>query len=826
MLKVSTPDGKLTRLVDASQRQEYLEKGWIIEDTSEVEMMLDADGNTMWRYKEDTEWNTISGTGGGDTYKVKVDGTDTADYLENKLQQGTNVTITKSGGKLVVNSIGGGGGVTVYADLAAIKAVDTTSVTSGTLAQVVTLGQFVFDSTSTATGDDVAAIQPITGSGRWLLQADSKVAIREKTTTPSTVLGASAVKRGVVSETGIIKDIAVISPFSEDGTQLYKKRIITIGDSNMAGWFLSTADKQLRYVIQLKDFLATNYGSELIDVSISGNTTTAMAQRFWKDIVPYKPDLVIVSLSLTNRQLDAKTTPLDVAKVVQTEKLMALRIIDMLKTIKSDYIIIGYYPRTPTTEIGLSGGLELNEYFRNVFGDKYIDVHAMLADDSGNIATRYDNGDGLHFNKLAHDAIYARLRDLYTLTRQSTPVKDFILPKCKGIKLPMDVTTTSGLYHNFLQFTDGTANLVGTNLGFSAGVEVLPPATVLGVKHNLMQFQFNFNTLSLNVSTTDTLEISYKGTNILTTSKILSKTKTSLIVVTYTPATKTFKLFINDELIGTSSAIADEFQMSSYENSVYLGCGTTASLNASGYTFRNWFHYKHPITLDNVKSIKAGVLSPSGLEFYNPLNSVRKTYINYANSTRGILTNTDYAIIEGSLSDNEYTDTEKTKLANIPTGWTQYTPTVGVVSGTAPTTTGVSLDCWYKLNRAEKTCTIKYHRRGSASATAGTGTYTFSMPSGVQIDTAICAVDGQITSYVQGNNVRLASIPIGFGMSNLSGESAPLTVHAASATTFVFQAAVGVGGAAANLTKLTGSSWYSMNSPDVDVYMEATVPIV
>ena len=74
-----------------------------------VEMKIENDIVTAFRYKGDPVWRTFAGGGGGDTYKVKVDGTDTADYLENKLQQGTNVTITKSGGKLVVNSTASGG---------------------------------------------------------------------------------------------------------------------------------------------------------------------------------------------------------------------------------------------------------------------------------------------------------------------------------------------------------------------------------------------------------------------------------------------------------------------------------------------------------------------------------------------------------------------------------------------------------------------------------------------------------------------------------------------------------------------------------------------
>lgn len=182
MLKVSTPDGTLTRLVEASKIQEYLDKGWIIEDTSEVEMMLDADGNTLWRYKEDTEWNTISGGSGTDTYKVKVDGTDTADYLENKLQQGTNVTITKSGGKLVVNSTGGsGGGVTVYADLATLKAVDTTAYKGGETVYITGIGSFEFLLDISIVSDDDMILRPSNGIGKWLLKTQLAKEIDWKT---------------------------------------------------------------------------------------------------------------------------------------------------------------------------------------------------------------------------------------------------------------------------------------------------------------------------------------------------------------------------------------------------------------------------------------------------------------------------------------------------------------------------------------------------------------------------------------------------------------------------------------------------------------------
>lgn len=54
------------------------------------------------------------------------------------------------------------------ANLAAIKAIDTTLVSDSVLNECKTLGTFRFDSTSVLTADDVNIIQPTTGSGRWI----------------------------------------------------------------------------------------------------------------------------------------------------------------------------------------------------------------------------------------------------------------------------------------------------------------------------------------------------------------------------------------------------------------------------------------------------------------------------------------------------------------------------------------------------------------------------------------------------------------------------------------------------------------------------------
>lgn len=54
------------------------------------------------------------------------------------------------------------------ADLAALKAIDTTDLADNITIIVKTLGFYRFDSASTATANDSSIVQPTTGGGRWI----------------------------------------------------------------------------------------------------------------------------------------------------------------------------------------------------------------------------------------------------------------------------------------------------------------------------------------------------------------------------------------------------------------------------------------------------------------------------------------------------------------------------------------------------------------------------------------------------------------------------------------------------------------------------------
>lgn len=51
-----------------------------------------------------------------------------------------------------------------------LKGINTTLFTTGKLANVTDIGLYLFDPTSSATGNDYFVVTPTVGSGRWLLQ--------------------------------------------------------------------------------------------------------------------------------------------------------------------------------------------------------------------------------------------------------------------------------------------------------------------------------------------------------------------------------------------------------------------------------------------------------------------------------------------------------------------------------------------------------------------------------------------------------------------------------------------------------------------------------
>ena len=277
MIIVKTLDNKITEQINETNLQKYIDLGYVAVSSDEVDM-IEENGTTKWKYKSEdsSKYRTLSGGSGavnsvnGKTGTVVLtqdniaDGTTYKQYSTTEKSKVGVITTTGDGSKYLANdgtykTVSGGSGVTVYADLAGIKAVDTTSLTSGTLAQVVTLGQFVFNSTSTATGDDITVIVPAIGGGRWFRQSTSDVGTKQSVdvyVAPVTQENATARNLLELTET----DVNGRKMINKQIPAVRSKKVVIVGSSVASGQYATTPSTQAY--------------SKLLEVDMLADTTT------------------------------------------------------------------------------------------------------------------------------------------------------------------------------------------------------------------------------------------------------------------------------------------------------------------------------------------------------------------------------------------------------------------------------------------------------------------------------------------------------------------------------------------------------------------------
>ena len=113
-------------------------------------------------------------------------------------------------------------------------------------------------------------------------------------------------------------------------------------------------------------------------MGISGNSTGAMLARFHTDVVPLKPDLVIISTSFVNGGLHNQSSDASEQYQLSLDKKNIMKMVDICKTIGADYMILGGAPSITPTTYGQKGMEMLNSWYREQFGDKYIDIYNSL----------------------------------------------------------------------------------------------------------------------------------------------------------------------------------------------------------------------------------------------------------------------------------------------------------------------------------------------------------------------------------------------------------------------------------------------------------------
>lgn len=644
------------------------------------------DGTTYKRYSQ-TEKTKLSGIATGaqvNTSKVKASATDTTEgYLGDKIVAGTNVTITKnnSGGNetYTIASTASDSGVTVYADLATIKAVDTTAYTTVQTVQVTNLGLYKFQPASTLVGDDVNVITPTTGSsaGRWILQS---IEIEEVSTT---------INHGWSTKNRISK---INNRYIKTGEVAYSRKFIALGSSVMLGYCsagnfeigkvytidssgttnftLIGAASNLRGTIFTATGIGTGTGTAYYTYNSyvkkiatiggwegkvygnSGETSSMGVDRFYTDVVPENPDIVWLGYSPNNNGLlNATTIPSALSATLEFEKGLS-RLVKLCKKHGYEYIIAGVYPANTYTALGYEFLKELNIKLSKKYKGRYLNILDTLDAGTGIIKASYNLGDG-HLNSAGHSAIagvisngileYTDVDKIKKLSNKN----GIILGSDTSTALPLQLTTTSPEKQD----------------SFSIGIDI---AGSLTLDKTLIYMGAN-REVNLTIDTSGYYVIKVYNASVLSTTltttikpKITSYDR---VLIVYDRQSQFFNLYINGVLAGSTSVTTNL-----YFSYLSLGGGITATNNATGVKFRNLCKWVGKLNAAEALVDSNGTLIESGLEYFNSLETTpSKYYANMGidNQRRLILNSTLWTL--ATDTDNLYTDTEKTKLATINT---------------------------------------------------------------------------------------------------------------------------------------------------------------
>ena len=687
--------GATTVIVTKKEYDEYISQGYTYVEDVEVAIDIDEaeeenvrfkieDDKLYWKYESDFAWTEFVVGGGGDTYKVKVDETGTADYLDQKVIAGNNVTVTKAGDKLVIASTASGGsGVTVYADLAAIKAVDTTSYTTVETVQVASLGLYKFQPSSTLTGDDINVITPTTGSsvGRWIKQSIDIVEVASNTgkiwsdkveeprmagkkiklLTPDSInkkilaIGSSVMlgyTAATYLQTGKSYTISEQGNTNWTSVGASSNAVGTVFTATGAGTGTGTAKLNTAYPEQLVTKLNTeDAGWTVINNSIAGNSSSVIYSRMWIDGLKNNPGLVLIGACPNNDSLDVATTVSTVATALEGFEKGMDKIIKACKENGLPYYIVGVYPKTGYTALSYVAEKQLNIALQKKYGFRYINIYNILDNGSGAIKTYYDSGDGIHLNENGHTAIMNAFPS--GLIGRDRCFENINYNKGAGITLGSDTTTAKPIEST----TVNPSNSEGHTFGFDFKKTTAYSACVLAHENGSRE-------ININIDSNGYIGLFYQTTQIITTTVRPTEGWNRLRLV-FNRDTNFYKLYLNQVLVGTSSVSYPQ-----YLGYFTIGGGLTPANNAVGVEFRNVAHWTIPLSQEEIIEDFNNEISKSCLSYFNPLNTIPTSiYESYAiTSMRRLMVNSSLWTLGTNEMDNIFTNTEKAKLANSISG--------------------------------------------------------------------------------------------------------------------------------------------------------------
>jgi lysophospholipase L1-like esterase len=383
------------------------------------------------------------------------------------------------------------------------------------------------------------------------------------------------------------------------------KKVLFVGSSVLYGQGATNNMGWARLVAQnlvTKGYTVTNRG-------IPGDNTGGVLARWYKDVVPYRPDIVVIGLNLTNENIQGQGTIEGKRTIYQTFKKNMKEIIFRTKQMGAIPFVASPYP---------SGAYSVDDYYFAKLINKDIEAWGVptlnllnIGDDGTGKWYTGMTDDGLHPNDSGAQAIQAGVNE--EIFDNSWRANPFEFKKTGSVKTgvdatnlsPMELKTNKTLKSFTVFFKMKPNDGAGTYVFFSS---IYQDARLRNTSGNLEY-------------------IGPSGASIMTDAAVKTQFVEYDICLTYNDFTHKVRMYVNGVFKGEVSDTLDN-------RTICFGGGATPTYNAKNTEYREILVYRVPLNDEQVKQLSKGNYYKSGLELYSPLHDtgVRKDgeFTNYA----------------------------------------------------------------------------------------------------------------------------------------------------------------------------------------------------
>ena len=401
----------------------------------------------------------------------------------------------------------------------------------------------------------------------------------------------------------------------------YSKRIVIFGSSVAFG---VGATNNQGWAYMLGQTLMAQ-GWTFNNLSINGNNTIDLIARFYTDVVPLQPDVVIIGLSLANEGI------LGSGKQAVFNQYMnnMYRLIDMCRQQGFKVIVTGTYPNNSYTSVEYNYCKQA-DLFLQTSQIPYINFMGAVDNGSGNWRTGMF-ADGGHPNDVGHTSMYRTipltLFDRFPYALQSYDVG---YPTRGAVVMTGDTTTVSPI-----QYTVGTEPFGSWTIMMNAKMRS-------GSAQGIALFSiYNGNAVPLRLrAPSGTWDLASAG-NLIVSTVQPSDLLDHQIAVTYNYYTNSVSLYIDGVAIGTADAGIYGENPTEF---TILGRADNAAVNANGFEISKIAIYKMALNIDQIKSCYLGFYPKASSQVFAPCADVQTaaqtSLLNLAPTNATLLINT------------------------------------------------------------------------------------------------------------------------------------------------------------------------------------------